>query len=39
VMAQAGVELVHRFDDAAQVSGLDREFAHAAGVPPAPSRR
>ena len=35
MLAEAGVELVHRLDDAAQVLGLDREFAHAAGVPPA----
>src|SRR6267142_5489831 len=32
VMAQARVELVHRLDDAAQVSGFDLKFAHAAGV-------
>jgi len=31
-LAEAGVEAVHCFDDAAQVLGLDREFAHAAGV-------
>ena len=35
VMAQARVELVHRLDDAAQVSGFDLKFAHAAGVAPA----
>jgi hypothetical protein len=29
VQAQAGVEAVHFLDDAAQVPGLDREFAHA----------
>jgi hypothetical protein len=32
VLAEAGVEPVHFLDDAAQVPGLDREFAHAAGV-------
>jgi addiction module RelE/StbE family toxin len=32
VVAQAGVELVHRLDDAAQVPGLDLKFAHPAGV-------
>src|SRR5208283_4750890 len=35
MLAQTGVEFVHRFDDAAQVFGLDRKFAHAASVPPA----
>jgi hypothetical protein len=32
MLADAGVEPVHRLDDAAQISGLDGEFAHAAGV-------
>jgi len=32
VFAEAGVEAVHFLDDAAQILGLDREFAHAAGV-------
>src|SRR5712692_5368528 len=32
VLAEAGVEAVHFLDDAAQVLGLDREFAHTAGV-------
>jgi hypothetical protein len=35
VVAEAGLELIHRLDDAAQVPRLDREFAHPAGVPPA----
>ena len=32
VVAQSGVELVHRLDDAAQISGLDLKFAYSAGV-------
>src|SRR5712692_2080970 len=32
MIAEARVEAVHLLDDAAQVPGLDREFAHAAGV-------
>src|SRR5438270_14003981 len=32
VMAEAGVELVHRLYDAAQVAGLDLKFVHPAGV-------
>ena len=35
MLPQAGVELVHRLDDTAQVLGFDLEFAHPAGVPPA----
>jgi hypothetical protein len=38
VLAQVGVELVHGLDDAAQVPGLDGEFAHAAGVAAAETR-
>src|SRR5215469_17725203 len=32
MLTEAGVEAVHLLDDAAQVFGLDLEFAHAAGV-------
>src|SRR6516164_2882632 len=35
VVPEAGVEAIHFPDDAAQVFGLDLEFAHAAGVAPA----
>jgi len=28
MLTQGGVEFVHRLDDAAQVFGLDRKFAH-----------
>src|SRR3984893_11394184 len=35
VVAETRVELVHGLDDAAQIPGLDGEFAHPAGVPPA----
>ena len=35
VVAEAGIEPVHFLDNTAQVFGLDRKFAHAAGVPPA----
>src|SRR5215831_3395304 len=39
MLTEAGVEAVHRLDDAAQVPGLDRKFTHAAGVAAAETGR